>query len=367
MKKPEIRKKRWGISPAFFFLITISSGIASPAMPYELFGRVESQWVSEPEPIRTTLKDWGEGFDSGRRQWAVARAEAGVRMNGFEVSLFSRALADLRMNSEAVKLYGRIARKEELTPGQQVPVRLRVNGFSGNGFRLGYTHHTKDWQLSAGASLFRTRHLMSGQLNGRYTTVADNDYDFEADVDYVYYRDVIFDRPDVERASGTGWAFDLAGSWEPSRHWSLTFSAEDLFARIRWKDAPFTIARADTNNKSYDEDGYVVFAPTLSGREGYRDSFFQELDARYKASVSYHTDSPWSALLRGQYQFGYGFIGTGVGYRYASGSHIHILYWPETESLGIEFRHHRWSAALSADQLEWSRVRAVAFSLSYGY
>ena len=365
MKRPEIREKRWGICPAFFFVVT--SGITVPATGYELFGGVDTQWVSEPEPIKTTLKDWGEGFDSGHRQWVVARAEAGVRINNLEVSVFSRALADLRMNSDAVEFYGRIARKEELLPGEQVPVSLDANGFIGNGLRIGYNHKVHNWTISGGASLFKTRYLLSGQLDGNFTALADNDYNFEADVDYVYYRDMIFDRPDIQAADGIGWSFDLSGVWEASEHWSLGFSAEDLFARIRWKDAPFTVAKANTDNKSYDEDGYAVFAPTISGREGYRDSFFQELDARYKVSVDYHSDSPWSALLRGQYQFGYGFLGGGMGYRYSENTKISVLYWPKLEALGLEFRHLRWSAALSADQLEWGEIKAIGLTLSYGY
>jgi hypothetical protein len=364
MKTPGNRKKRWGFGPAFFFVI--ASANASAVLAVEMFGRFETQLVSEPEPIKTTLSDWGSEFDSGSRQWAVSHIEAGFRERGIEVSVFSRALADLRMNSQAVNFYGRIARKEPLNEGEQIPVALRVNGFSGSGFRSGYRHSQESWTVSGGVSIFKTRHLMSGGLNGQFFASSESDYDFSADVDYAYYRDVVFDRPEVDKASGIGWAFDIAASWQPLEKLNLNFRAEDLFSRIRWDDAPFTLAQANTNNKSYDEDGYAVFAPTLSGREGYRDTFYQELDPRFYGAGEWQ-EGLWLAVFRAQYQFGYGFYGVGFGRELQDGTRILASYWPELESFQLELGRGKWRGRLSADQLEWSDVRSITIGLSYNY
>ena len=139
MTNPGNRNKRWGFGPAFFFgLITVSPQVLAS---YEVFGGFATTLVSEPESVKATLDDWGSEFTGGERQWALARLEAGVRMDsGFEVSVFSRALADIRMNEEAVAFYGKISRKEDLEAGQSVPVQVAVNGFTGHGFRLGYLH-----------------------------------------------------------------------------------------------------------------------------------------------------------------------------------------------------------------------------------
>ncbi|HBX41943.1 MAG TPA: hypothetical protein DEG64_17015, partial [Marinobacter adhaerens] len=92
MKIPGNRKERWGFGPAFFFVI--ASVNANTALAVEMFGRFETQVVSEPEPIKTTLSDWGSEFDSGSRQWAISHAEVGFRERGIEVSVLNRALAD---------------------------------------------------------------------------------------------------------------------------------------------------------------------------------------------------------------------------------------------------------------------------------
>jgi len=364
MKVPGNRKERWGFGPAFFFVIASTNVCAVQAM--EMFGRFETQLVSEPEPIKTTLSDWGTEFDSGSRQWAVSRAEAGFRKKGIEISVFTRALADLRMNSQAVNFYGRIARKEPLNEGERIPVALRVNGFSGSGIRSGYRHSEESWTISGGISVFKTRDLMSGTLDGEFVAAAENDYDFSADVDYLYYRDVIFDRPNVEKASGIGWAFDVAASWQPMKKLDLNFRAEDLFSRIRWKDAPFTRAQANTDNKSFDDDGYAVFAPTISGTEGYRDTFYQDLDPRFYGAAQWQEGS-WLAVVQAQYQFGYGLYGAGFGRTLAGGARILASYWPELESIRMELTRGKWQAMLSADEVTWSNVSAISLGLSYNY
>jgi hypothetical protein len=364
MTQPGNREKRWGLGPAFF--LVIASTTVSPAIAGELFGRFETQLVSEPEPIKTTLSDWGSEFDSGRRQWAISHVEAGFRDGGVEVSVFSRALADLRMNPEAVRFYGQISRKEPLKLGERVPVALRVNGFSGSGVRSGYRFSSDLWELSGGISVFKTRHLMNGSLNGEFQALSETDYDFSAEVDYRYFRDAIFDRPDINEASGIGWAFDAAASWQATEKLGLSFRIEDLFSRIRWEDAPFTTARANTDNKSFDEDGYASFAPTISGREGYKDTFYQDLDPRFYGAAQWQEGS-WLVLLRGQYQFGYGFYGAGFGRSLQNGAEVTASYWPELESVQLELGYEKWGAVLSANRVQWSDVRSINLGLTYNY
>jgi hypothetical protein len=360
-------RKRGGRSFGSALFAVALGAICQPVVAETaLFGRFDNQLVSEPEPIKATLKDWGDEFDEGEQQWSVNHAEIGVRYNGFELSVQQRALADLRMNEAAVAYWGQLNRKEELEPGTRVPVEIRVNGFTARGLRLGYRLQSDNGWLGVGGTLLQASHLIAGGLNGEFESLADSDYDFSADVDYAYHRDVIFGRPDVDEASGIGWSFDLAGEWQPDEHWTFRFRAEDLFARIRWRDAPYTVAQADTRTKSYDGDGYAVFDPILTGTEGYRDSFYQELDPRYKGSVAL-SEGDWSAHLRGQYQFGYGFAGIGAGRMLGDQTEIRALYWPRLETVGIELEAGDWLVALSVDSPQWQRVRSLGLTLSKGY
>lgn len=356
------RKTGWGFSPALFFVL---GSLSQAQAAVEPFGRFENQIVSEPEPIRTTIRDWGDDFERGERQWAVNHLETGVRLDGIELSLFARALVDLRMNADAAEFYGRVARKEPLEPGASVPVRVRANGFVGQGLRLGYRHQAGTWSVTGGAALLTARYLMSGDLDGRFTATSESDYEFTARVDYTYYRDVIFKRPEVDEADGLGWALDLAADWQPHENWAFSVRAEDLLARIRWEDAPFTEAVANTDQKDYDEDGYAVFKPLLVGREGYRD-YTQRLDPRIQTEITW-LQGPWSGHLRGLYQFDQGLLGLGGGYRFSNGLALRGLLWPELKAVGLELDYGRWQATLASDQLQWREMHALTLSVSYGY
>lgn len=361
------KREKGGRSYGSALFVVLAAVVCQPAFAgAELFGRFENQLISEPEPIKTSLENWGNDFDRGERQWSINHAEVGIRYNGLELSVQQRALADLRMNGDAVAYWGKLSRKEDLESGTKVPVSISVNGFTAQGLRLGYRHSLDNGWLAVGGTLLKASHLMSGELNGEFESLSASDYDFSAQVDYAYYRDVIFSRPDIDEADGLGWAFDLAGEWRPDDRWTLRFRAEDLFAKIRWRDAPYTMARADTRRRSYDDDGYAVFDPILTGTEGYRDTFYQELDPRYRGEVAL-SEGKWSAHLRGQYQFGYGFAGIGAGYQVARKTEIRALYWPEPDTLGIELENGDWRLALALDSPQWERVRSMSVSVSKGY
>lgn len=159
---------------------------------------------------------------------------------------------------------------------------------------------------------------------------------------------------------------DLAFSWQPDDQWKVSARVEDLLARIRWQDAPYTEAVASTDQKSFDENGYAEFAPLLSGREGYRSSFMQDLDARYYGSVEYRRND-WLVSARGQYQFGYGYFGLGVGRRFDNDVNVTGLWWPEYEQFGIEASRGKWAGYVVVDQIKWEKVQALTMGISYGY
>ncbi len=356
-------KKGRGFGLAFFFIYLFMW--ATPASAVDAYFRLENQWVSEPEPLSATIDDWGSEFGKGERQWAISEFALGVRYKFLDVSVQQRALADARINSKAAEFYGRIAREENLQPGTKVPVHIQVNGFSAQGLRLGYWHDASNWTLAAGVTLLQAKHLMHGTLNGEFEATAVDEFSANATVDYMYFRDALFKRPDIDTAEGQGRAFDVSATWSPTASWDLSVEAMDLFAEIKWKDAPFTVAEAETDQKNYDEDGYAVFSPLYSGRQGYRDVFHQKLDPRYKIATAYSRGA-WSAHLEGQYQFGYGFAGIGAGYVLQNDASIKALYWLELQSIELQLNKAKWHLSLAADQVSWSNMKALQLNIAYG-
>ncbi|WP_153045454.1 DUF5723 family protein [Marinobacter salexigens] len=275
------------------------------------------------------------------------------------MSLQQRGLVDLRMNADLAEYWGRIEAGLPLDEGAQIPARLSVNGFTALALRFGYRFTWDRGALTVGAAVLDAKHLMTGDLAGDIQVTSPEDYVFSAQVDYSYYRDVLFNRPITNEPAGLGWAGDLSAQWQPDDRWLFSLTVDDLFARIRWKDAPYTIAKGDSDIKPGDGSSLG------SGIEGYRD-VSQRIDPRYQVA-SELSEGPWSAHLKGQYQFGYGLVGFGAGYSYASGLGLKAVYWPKYETIGIEAEYNGWRAGLAVDQLEWRKVQSLSFNVSYGY
>lgn len=330
-----------------------------------VFGRFEVDLLSEPESLHGSLDDWGKSFDKGERQWAVTIAESGIRYRGFEVSLLQRAHLDLRIHKDLAEFYGRIARKESLTPGATIPLDLQVESFTAEGLRLGYRTAGRQWTLGGGLSYLKAEKLISGGIHGEISSTSQGDYDLDAFVDYSYYRDAIFDRPLQAEPEGQGWALDLAGAWRIGEHWRISASAEDLFARIYWHNAPYTRARGHTDRKTYDENGYAVFKPLISGIEGFHSRYTQELTPRYRARLEYSKGN-WNAAVHGRHQFDLPLGGLGVGYQVPDGQSLKLIYWPEIKATAIHFGFGRLDAQLTTDSTDRESARRVILSLRYG-
>ena len=356
-------RKRWGFGPAFFLMLSIPGPVCAGEL--NLFGQFRLQAISEPEPVKGMLGNWGDEFESGKRQWIDARTEFGVRYgNGLEVSLFSRALADLRLNDEAARFYGRVKRDEALVPGERIPVKLSVHGFTGNGLRIGYRVREGVWEVALGGALFKADYLLEGDLWGEMLAKTPEDFSFEASIDYVYYEDLIFGREDTSRPEGVGWSGDLMLAWQPQDHIRLEFAAEDLFARIRWTDVPATRTLEPVSLEQRIQDGKQ--APAGLWAERTIDRYYQEIDPRYRFRLDWNADA-WHGTLRGQYQFGYGYLGLGAGRQFANGLTMTGLWWPEYDQFGVEVSLGKWAGVLAVDQVEWEKVQAVTLGVSYGF
>lgn len=353
----------WGFGLALFYCC---SAIKPAQADVELFTHFDTHLVSEFEPLDTAIGDWGTAMEDGERQWVLGRFEVGARYSGFEISVQQRALADLRINEDAVKFYSRVAAELPLTPGESVPVDIRINGFSAQGLRLGYRGEIADVTIAAGVTWLKTSHLMTGGLTGQFAALSEDQYSVDAAVDYLYYRDIVFKRENINTARGEGAAFDLRLAWQPTANWYLDAHAEDLFTEIRWKDAPFTIATANTNRKSYGEDGYAFFNPLFSGRQGYRDSFTQKIDPRYRLNSRYQWNS-WSLHFEGQHQFGYEFAGIGAGFATRGGSRYKLMVWPTEDTLGFEINSGKWHSGLRFDDVSWSEMKSLSLTISYNF
>ncbi len=349
----------FGLALCFFTLTPLSASADSG-----VFASVTLDGYSEPEPLMDTLEEWGESFDKGERQWLLNEFEIGYRLeNGLSIAAFQRGLASTRINEQAAQYYGRIERNQPLTDAS-VPIELTVSGFTGQGARFGYVHRRNRWSASAEVSVFETKYLMDGGLSGTLTTNADGSYHIAADVDYRYYRDSLFNRPDIDRPTGVGHALDLQLDYRVTDRWQLSLQAEDVWAAIEWERTPYTIASANSQRQAYDDEGFVSFNPLFEGTEGYRENYQQDIEPRYRLSSKFQSGD-WSFNTHLKHQFGTLMPVLGIARRWRSSTEWELSYDLERRALGLGLSHNRWVLEFATDALELENAQALYLTLNY--
>lgn len=320
---------------------------------------------SEPEPIYPTIKDWGDTFERGEHQWLSSEALLGYRWrNGVEFGALARAQASTRINPDAAELYGRIQRQEPLTEGQETHLILSASSFSAQGLRLGYRYRFEQGWVSFGLAYLQTDHLVDGELQGTVLTQANDAYQVQAEVDYVYYQDPIFKRPDFDQAKGEGVVADVALHWRMNNHWVLDAQGRDLAGEIKWERAPFSVGQANTERKQSGEDGYTRFNPLFSGREGYRKRYTQRLPYRIDVQLTRSLDR-WQMIGHWRHQFSVDHLGIGAGYVSSSGHQWQATFWPQRDALELAWRAPRWRIALQADNVKWQQAHSLSLALEF--
>ena len=323
---------------------------------------VESFTYSEPVSIDMAIEDWlGPDFERGDNQWTSNWAEAGFRWKNWSVGYLLREDYDLQFSEDLSELYWKTENKRPLDVGREYDVLLKVNSFSGEGFRFAFRDRKNHTFYQVGISYFEAQQLMDGELSGTAIATSTSDYDFNGEVLYHYHEDVLFDRP-VTAPQGTGYALDATLKWDYEDH-ALFVNIKDLYGRIYWKDAPYTVGIANSNNTSIDSKGFKVVKPALSGVEGYDKEYVQKLSPRWHAEYDYSLNKYLSVGAAGHYQYDQFLYGVSVALGQKTG--IRFTYWPEAELYQVHTSIAGFRVGLGANTTEVEAIDNVWLTISW--
>ncbi|MDJ0806161.1 MAG: hypothetical protein QNJ78_04940 [Gammaproteobacteria bacterium] len=327
----------------------------------EAYVRLNTYNYSEPTSINSFLNEFNGRFEGGTQAFAHEWLEVGARYANWELGMLTRYDYDLSFSDDLAELYYRSVNKLPLEIGRRYRIDLRAKHYKTDGLRLGRWLHLSDrLQVNIGLAYLRGRELMDGRLNGEATAIADNDYDFSFRTDYHYSDDPLFERK-VEAPDGWGYSLDLTVDWRPLPELGLHLQVNDLWGRIFWEQAPHTMAVASSDNKTYDEDGYVKFLPSLSGLEEYRD-FTQELNPFGSLTVDYRISPGYQLVYNSDFTAETYFNGVGTRFAANRATSIALLYYPETEVWEIDLQGSTWRIRLAGDALVLDSANLVRIS-----
>ena len=345
-------------------LIALLPSHANAAQAYLLF---DSQVHSETIPIKDAINDGkGNRFKRGERQWAWSWLELGLQHQHWGISLLTRYDFDLRFSKDTAELYWLSTNKIGLPTDHQYQIALTANAINASGLRimtsraLGKAVHYK-----VGLSLLKAHYLLDGNSTGLASINSESDYDLDLAVNYHYSEDSLFDRK-AAQPQGKGFAIDASFDYQITPTAAVSVQVRDLLAGIYWNQSPYTLGRANTDRKEYDENGYVKIKPTLSGFEGTDKQYRQRLKARWHARFNHRYKSSLGSVLQYRYQYGRNLFGFGAAF-YKGESEFSLSYWPLHRALEVSGQHHKLRLSLTADQLSSSELRSLWLNTAYAY
>lgn len=326
--------------------------------PYILF---DSFAHSEPIAIKAIVDDWDAPLHTGDIAFAFARAETGVRWDQWRLGIFRRYDYFYEFSPDTAYLKHRSENDLPLNTGEQLDIYLKANSMIANGLSLSHTLTLSEVDLGVSVSYLKGKVLTSGSLTGNAEVLAENDYDLKFDVDYYYSEDELFDR-EVSSPEGDGYSVDVNINWSPDDNWNFNLTANDLLSRIFWKNAPGTIATGSTDTKEFDENGYVVFNPVISGLETNQD-YRQTLARKIYFTTAYNRDDTLMLFEVQDFEIKR-FYSIGAGFNKNNNERMTVFYNITAQAVKFDYRNQWLTFAVTSDELQLHKARTFALELS---
>ncbi len=320
---------------------------------------------SAPVTFRQFTRDWSGEVTAGNTALQHAQAESGVEYRDWGVGVFWRDDGEARFSADTAQLYSLLKNKQALEVGKRYTIDLDIEHARSSGLRVFHRMNYDSWlTLTLGASVFNSDKLIYGSMRGAITATSNKDYDLnEVTVDYYYSRDVLFKRV-VSAPRGRGFAFDLDLVARPAPAWTLRLKTENMLGNIFWRSAPYTRARVDTNNKSYDANGYVHVQPLLSGKQDERD-YRQRLPLLVDTRVNYSVFEMLDVVGVLTYTPVQRFQAAGIAWRSGAQWEHTLFYTFDLAMVTISTRFAHGYLSLGADRNSVPAAHALTFALGF--
>ena len=353
----------------FIFLSFLSSFSYAEAekrliQPYFI---IDSFSYSETVSLLSTSKGWkGDDFQSGENQWTWNWVEVGVQYQHWAIGILQRYDYNIHFSKDAAELFWLTKNKQDLLEGKKYDLKLQAHVLHSSGIRFSYFNQLNDaFNFRFGIAYLQADYMFDTKVTGDATVLGSSDYDFQADLDYHYTEDLLFDRV-FEAPKGKGFAIDFEFDYAltDSTHWQ--FQVRDLMTRIYWKQSPYTLGTSSSDRKVYDDEGYVSIVPVLKGVEGTNNVYIQTLKPRWYSKFSQHIEVDYSAILQVRHQYQTALYSVGGMYELHSDSRLSVHYWPINKAFEVNWEYHKISLAMTMTDLELSKTKNLWLSVSYG-
>jgi len=328
--------------------------------------------ANNPMPIKEFLKDW-DGDYTPKNGQNIALLDSRFDLGGgvgkhyylgyfYQYDLFIDTVKDF------TDLFYAVKNKNDLEVAREYALDLDIKGIKQHGLMFsgyGSMFENDDYSIAFGGALYLSYGLemQNGFIDGKAQSINTKDYDIDASSSYYYTHNYLYDL-DVTSTHGYGYGSHVGLYFKDKKHnFQIKFLVNDLVSKMYWKDLPFSEILLKTENKSHDENGYVKYAPTISGLEQYRD-YTQTLTAKYKLEGSVVLDD--STIFGGiDLMHGENFPYVKISHKLDEVQTIELMHESRFGSFGFGYGYKNFKIAIIADA--FSDVSSFGLSSSFFY
>jgi len=227
--------------------------LSTLADSHSVFFKMEGFNHSEPVSIYQFINNWQGDLYKGDKAVFVNNVELGFTQDNWSFAALYRSDFWMQMPYDSTVFYHSIKNGIPLQRGRTYDVYVEHNYFTATGLKAGYQGNTSGWNWQLDFSYLYAKNIFDGYYGGAALTDFNGDFNMTLDVDYQYYKDILFEREVDNAPSGNGYAIDFAINKQFNDDWQANIEFKDLLAAIHWNQAPETYYQGSATRESGDE------------------------------------------------------------------------------------------------------------------
>jgi hypothetical protein len=251
--------------------------------------------------------------------------------------------------------------------GKEYDLSLSAEGYEADG--LVYARRfplldeaTHSFIVGFGLEYLHAYNCQSGRIDGSAIATSTKEYRFSATADYRYTKNYLY-HLDVDQAKGNGITTHISLLYRYGRY-SFSLIGNDIFGCIRWQHLPYSYVELNSQNRRYDENGYLVYDPTIKGVEKYID-YTQRLYSKWRIQGSFHISDPVTWSIGTDYVKETLFPYTVLSCRWDTDLTGNFSYESRFRSVGAGLSYRHFSLDLKSNGIDHSS--AMSLSVTYRY
>ena len=363
------------------FILPLQAGVVEFFDPnrvdtsYTLQSNLSYFIASDPISLDGMFHDWdGEYHPKSLTNIAMQDMRFDIGSGIFDdyyVGYFYRYNVYIETGKDFTDFFYRIKNHIDLDPSRRYELNLNIEGIEQSGLILSHSKMVFDngnERIKLGGALsFTVGHEMQhGSIDGQARVPNKKSYEASGEISSYYTHNYLYDL-DVTKATAYGYGSDFAIEYK-NRDYGLEadFIVNDLWSKMYWRDLPYSQVHIDTKNKSYDEDGYAHYSPSIKGKELYVD-FTQNIEPRYRVEVAKELEKDRTMTVGSDYLYHALLPYVQLSQSLSNQQNIALSYEHRFGSIGLDYSYKALSFGLATDGIKDASTFGIRANYLYQF